>query len=150
MQETNDIAIAEIMKFIPHRYPFLLLDRVVDFVKDVSCVGIKNLTFNESFFQGHFVGNPIMPGVLIVEAMAQAASVLISKSIGRNGDDAGLVLFAAIENAKFRKSVVPGDRLELQVRVINHRMNLWCCEGIGVVSGVRVAEAKFSAMVTKK
>ncbi|MDR1494805.1 MAG: 3-hydroxyacyl-ACP dehydratase FabZ [Rickettsiales bacterium] len=149
MQKINVINIIEIMELIPHRYPFLLLDLVVDFVDSVSCVGIKNLTFNESFFQGHFVGNPIMPGVLIVEAMAQTASVLISKSIARKSDDSGIVLFTAIEGAKFRKSVVPGDRLELRVRILNHKMNLWCCEGIAVVSGGRVAEARFSAMLTE-
>jgi 3-hydroxyacyl-[acyl-carrier-protein] dehydratase len=149
MDEVKTIAIAEIMELIPHRYPFLLLDRVVDFIENKSCVGIKNLTLNESFFQGHFPGNPIMPGVLIIEAMAQAASVLIAKSIGRSVHDGGTVLFTTVDGAKFRKSVIPGDRLELHVRILNHKMSIWFCEGTGIVSGQRVAEAKFSAMIAK-
>ncbi|MDR1426101.1 MAG: 3-hydroxyacyl-ACP dehydratase FabZ [Rickettsiales bacterium] len=147
MQESDTIDIVEIMNLIPHRYPFLLVDRVTNFVKNNSCTGIKNLTFNENFFQGHFAGNPIMPGVLIIEAMAQTASVLIAKSIGRSVRDGELILFTTIDGAKFRKSVVPGDQLELHIRVINHKMGAWFCEGTGVVLGQKVAEAKFSAMV---
>jgi 3-hydroxyacyl-[acyl-carrier-protein] dehydratase len=149
MQKTDGIDITEIMKLIPHRYPFLLVDRVVNFVENVSCTGIKNLTFNESFFQGHFVGKPIMPGVLIIESMAQTASVLIAKSVSTNiGNNE--VLFTSIENAKFKKPVVPGDVLELNVKILNHKMSIWFCEAVAIVDEQQVALAKFSAMLITK
>ncbi|GHU28025.1 3-hydroxyacyl-[acyl-carrier-protein] dehydratase FabZ [Bacilli bacterium] len=147
MEKTEVIGILEIMEYIPHRYPFLLIDKIVDFVKDVSCTGIKNVTFNENFFQGHFIGKPIMPGVLIIEAMAQTASVLIAKSVNTNIGNNG-VLFTTIDGAKFKKMVVPGDVLELHVKVMSHKMGIWFCEGTAMVAGQKVAEARFSAMLT--
>lgn len=145
--ETNIITLKEIQQMIPHRYPFLLIDKVVDYKKMESCKGIKNVTVNENFFQGHFPNNPVMPGVLIIEAMAQTSAVLVAKSIDAEPNTKG-VLFTGIENAKFRKSVIPGDRLELNVKITGNKMNIWFLEGIGIVDGKKVAEAKFSAMLT--
>jgi 3-hydroxyacyl-[acyl-carrier-protein] dehydratase len=149
VQKDGVIDIVEIMRLIPHRYPFLLVDRVVDFVENISCTGIKNLTFNENFFQGHFDGKPIMPGVLVMEAMAQTAGILVAKSKGTSKENSE-VLFTTIENAKFKKPIVPGDVLELHVKTLNYKMGLWFFEGTGVVDGRSVAEAKFSAMLTLK
>lgn len=147
--ENKIIETDEIIKLIPHRYPFLLVDRVIAFEKGKSCIGIKNLSINESFFQGHFPGNPVMPGVLIVEAMAQTASILVSKSLEASSDSFG-VLFAGIENAKFKKVVRPGDTLELQVEPVKTKMNIWFFRGKAIVNGEVVAEASFSAMLTNK
>lgn len=144
--ENITIELKEIMELIPHRYPFLLVDRVEDFVKYNSAVGIKNVSINEPYFQGHFPENPVMPGVLIIEAMAQTAGVLVAKSIDAEPNTKG-VLFTTIESAKFRKSVVPGDILKMHVKIITHKMNIWVCEGIGYVNDKKVTEAKFSAMV---
>lgn len=147
-EEIGIISLNEIHELIPHRYPFLLIDKVKDYKKMESCVGIKNLTFNEFFFQGHFPNNPIMPGVLIVEAMAQTSAVLVSKSLDAEPYSRS-VLFTGIENAKFKKSVIPGDTLELHVKIINRKMNIWFIEGIGIVDGKKVVEAKFSAMLVE-
>ena len=110
----GSIDILELMKLLPHRYPFLLLDRIVDVDGDNSATGIKNVTFNEPHFQGHFPGQPVMPGVLIVEAMAQVAGAISLKAAG--SDQPSLVYFLTIDGAKFRKPVVPGDRLEIKVK----------------------------------
>ena len=118
--ETLDIL--ELLKLLPHRYPFLLIDRIVDIDGDNSAVGIKNVTFNEPHFQGHFPGQPVMPGVLIVEAMAQVAGAISLKAAG--SDKPSLVYFLTIDGAKFRKPVVPGDRLEIRVRKIKKRGNI--------------------------
>ena len=148
-EQTENIVIElkEIMELIPHRYPFLLVDRVEEFIKNESAIGVKNITMNEPYFQGHFPNNPVMPGVLIIEAMAQTASVLVAKSLKAEPNTKG-VLFTTIENAKFRKSVVPGDILKMHVKIITHKMNIWVCEGIGYVNDKKAVEAKFSAMVT--
>lgn len=139
--------IHEIMEMIPHRYPFLLVDRIVDVVEGQSGVGIKNVTFNEPFFQGHFPNRPVMPGVLIVEAMAQTAGALVVRSLGRE-QQGKLVYFMVIENARFRKPVCPGDRLELHVKKTRHRGAVWKFDGVACVGDVQVAEASFSAMIT--
>ncbi len=138
--------IGRIMHAIPHRYPMLLIDRVVDVVLDRSAIGIKNVTVNESFFQGHFPGHPVMPGVLIIEAMAQTAAVLVVETLGP--DAAGkVVYFMTIENAKFRRPVVPGDQLRLHVTKERNRGHVWKFSATARVDGVSVAEATYSAMI---
>lgn len=141
--ETLDIL--GLLKILPHRYPLLLVDRIVDIDGDNSATGIKNVTFNEPHFQGHFPGQPVMPGVLIVEAMAQVAGAISLKAAG--SDKPTLVYFLTIDGAKFRKPVVPGDRLEIKVRKIKKRGNIvrFACEAF--VAGGMVAEAEIQAML---
>ena len=142
----EELDIAGIMHAIPHRYPFLMLDRVVDMIRDYSATGVKNVTVNESFFQGHFPNHPVMPGVMIVESMAQTAAVLVVETLGP--DAAGkLVYFMTIEGAKFRRPVVPGDQLKIHVEKVRSRNNVWKFNGVARVDGVAVAEATFSAMI---
>lgn len=141
--------IKEIMSIIPHRYPFLLIDRIVEFEEKKRIVGIKNVTINEPFFQGHFPGVPIMPGVLIIEAMAQTGGVLLLHSVPDR--DQKLIYFMGIQNAKFRKPVVPGDTLKLEMEVLNLRS--WTCKlkGVARVGDDVVAEAELmSAMIDKE
>ena len=141
-----DIDIAGIMYAIPHRYPFLMIDRVTELVVNVSAVGIKNVSINEDFFQGHFPGHPVMPGVLIVESMAQTAAVLVVATLGP--DAAGkTVYFMTIENAKFRRPVVPGDQLRLEVEKIRNRGTVWKFRAVARVGVTSVAEATFGAMI---
>jgi 3-hydroxyacyl-[acyl-carrier-protein] dehydratase len=140
------IDIHRIMRDIPHRYPFLLLDRVVDVVLGISAVGVKNVTVNEPFFAGHFPNHPVMPGVLIIESMAQTAAVLVVETLG--GDAVGkLVYFMSIEGAKFRRPVVPGDQLRIHVTKDRHRGNVWKFNAVARVDGVSVAEATYAAMI---
>jgi len=142
--ETMDIG--AIMAAIPHRFPFLLVDRIVDVVLGESCVGIKNVTINENFFQGHFPAHPVMPGVLIIEAMAQTAGVLVVETLGP--DSRGkLVYFMTIDGAKFRRPVVPGDQLRIHVKKERQRGNVWRFIGEAKVDGVTVAEATYAAMI---
>jgi len=143
------IGIEQILKSIPHRYPILLVDKIIAMEENKSIVGIKNVTFNEPHFMGHFPDKPIMPGVLIIEAMAQTASVLVMNSGGRSLNDS-LVYFMSIDNAKFRKPVIPGDVLELHIEVIQNRGAVWKMSGVAKVEGVKVAEAEFSAMIIDK
>jgi len=140
------IDIREIQNVLPHRYPFLLVDRILELDKGTKAVGIKNVTVNEPFFMGHFPGNPIMPGVLIVEALAQLAGLLAFLS-GVQGD---AVYFMSIEKAKFRKPVVPGDQLRLEITTLHQRANVWKFSGNARVDEKIVAEAEFTAMVLKK
>jgi len=138
--------IAKIMHAIPHRYPFLLVDRVVDLVKNEGCTGIKNVTINENFFQGHFPTMPVMPGVLIIECMAQTAAVLVVETLGP--DWAGkLVYFMTVDNAKFRKPVVPGDQMRVYVKKERQRGNIWKFSAEAKVDGKVVAEATYAAMI---
>jgi 3-hydroxyacyl-[acyl-carrier-protein] dehydratase len=140
------VDIARIMHAIPHRYPFLLIDRVVDVVHNRSAIGIKNVSVNESFFAGHFPDHPVMPGVLIIESMAQTAAVLVVETLGP--DAAGkLVYFMSIEGAKFRRPVVPGDQLRIHVTKERNRGNVWKFNAIARVDGVSVAEATYAAMI---
>jgi 3-hydroxyacyl-[acyl-carrier-protein] dehydratase len=139
--------IKEIRQLLPHRYPFLLVDRIIQLNPGANAVGIKNLTINEEFFQGHFPGNPIMPGVLIVEALAQVAGLLSLRSGATPGQ---LVYFLSIERAKFRKPVVPGDQLKLEVNIVQQRNNVWKFSGNAIVEDKIVAEADFTAMVADK
>jgi 3-hydroxyacyl-[acyl-carrier-protein] dehydratase len=138
--------IARIMRAIPHRYPFLMIDRVVDVKLGESCTGIKNVTINEHFFQGHFPSQPVMPGVLIIESMAQTAAALVVESLGDNAHGR-LVYFMTIDNAKFRKPVVPGDQLRVHVARERKRGNVWKFNGEAKVDGQVVAEATFAAMI---
>ena len=138
--------IARILHAIPHRYPFLMIDRVVDVVRDRSAVGIKNVSVNEGFFQGHFPGHPVMPGVLIIESMAQTAAVLVVETLG--ADAAGrVVYFMSVEAAKFRRPVVPGDQLHIHVTKVRNRGNVWKFSAVARVDGVSVAEATYAAMI---
>jgi len=133
----------EIMKLLPHRYPFLLVDRIVELEEGKKAVGIKNVTINEPFFQGHFPGHPIMPGVLIIEAMAQVGG-LYAMVVNKIGDDK-VTYFAGIDNARFRKPVVPGDVLRIELEMINCKRGLYCFAGKAYVEDVLVAEAELKA-----
>lgn len=139
------IGVEEIMSFIPHRYPMLLIDRVEDIQLDYQAVGVKNVSMNEWFFQGHFPAKPIFPGVLIIEAMAQTAAVLVMMTLGIQEEK--LVYFMSVEEAKFRKPVVPGDVLKLKVIKDKHRGPVWKFKGEAFVGAVLVAEATFAATV---
>ena len=131
---------------IPHRQPFLMIDRVEDIVIRESATGIKNVTINEPFFVGHFPVRPVMPGVLVIEAMAQTAAVLVVETLGP--DALGkLVYFMTIDNARFRKPVVPGDQVKLFVSVQRNRGNVWKFKGVAKVGDLTVAEAIYSAMI---
>ena len=143
------VDIARIMHAIPHRYPFLMIDRVVDVVRNRSAVGIKNVSVNEHFFQGHFPGHPVMPGVLIIESMAQTAAVLVVETLGPEA--AGkVVYFMSVEGAKFRRPVVPGDQLRIHVTKQRNRGNVWKFHAVARVDGVSVAEATYAAMIMAK
>ena len=139
------IDIKHLMQFLPHRYPFLLVDKIIECKGDDSCIGIKNVTFNEPQFQGHFPNNPIMPGVLLIEGMAQTAGALCvhASTSGRPS----VVYFMTIDKAKFRKPVVPGDRVEFHMTKLNKRKNMWWYRGEAKVDGVLVCEAEVSAML---
>ncbi|SKA33649.1 3-hydroxyacyl-ACP dehydratase FabZ [Consotaella salsifontis] len=136
--------ILKILELLPHRYPFLMVDRIVEIDGDRSAIGIKNVTSNEPHFLGHFPGNPVMPGVLIIEGMAQTAGAICSLSAG---SAPSVVYFMTIDGAKFRRPVVPGDRLEYHVQQTKKRANIWkfACEA--KVDGIKVAEATVSAML---
>lgn len=148
MENNNTLTLDEIKKCLPHRYPMLLVDKIESYTVDECAVGVKNVTANEPFFQGHFPAKEIMPGVLIIEAMGQTAGVLVCKTMSfeKSGD---LVYFMSIENAKFRKLVVPGDVLKLHVTKERSRGKVWRFKGEAYVDGVLVAEAVFSAMIVE-
>ena len=141
--------IEEIINMIPHLYPILLVDRIVDFVPDKSITAIKNVTFNEPHFMGHFPDKPIMPGVLIVEAIAQASAVFTVKTLGDEAKGK-LVYFMSIDQAKFRKPVTPGDTVYLEVEKIQNRGAVWKFAGVAKVDGKKVAEATVTAMIIDK
>lgn len=138
--------IARVMKLLPHRYPFLMIDRLQDMDGDESCVGIKNVTINEPFFAGHFPQRPVMPGVLIIESMAQTAAVLVVQTLGAKAEGK-LVYFMTVDNARFRKPVVPGDRLRVHVSKQRNRGSVWKFNGEAFVGDKLVAEATFAAMI---
>ena len=138
--------VLRVMQLLPHRYPFLMVDRIYDMDGDESCVGVKNVTINEPFFQGHFPQFPVMPGVLIIEGLAQTAGALSVASIG-DSYRAELVYFMGIDNAKFRKPVLPGDTIHYHVKKIRNRGRVWRFFGEAKVNGMTVAEAEISAML---
>ena len=137
-------SIQEIMELLPHRYPFLLVDRIVEWEPGKRIVGIKNVTINEPFFQGHFPGHPIMPGVLIVEAVAQAGGILALKAMG---GERRIAYFAGIDNCKFRRPVVPGDQLRLEVTVLAHKGPVWKMHGEALVDGALAAKGDVTATI---
>lgn len=148
-ETVTDMDTNRLMEVIPHRYPFLMIDRLVDIIANVSATGIKNVTVNEPYFQGHFPGQPVMPGVLIIEAMAQTSAALVVHSMGPHAEGK-LVYFMSIESARFRKPVVPGDRLNVHVTKERSRGNVWKFRAEAKVDGVVVAEATYSAMILDK
>ncbi len=143
--QSRTIEVEEIMEMIPHRYPFLLIDRVGELVLDTSAVGTKNVTVNEPFFQGHFPDHPIMPGVLLIEAMAQTSAILVIETTGKVAGS--VVYFMTVDNARFRKPVRPGDQVKLHVVKVRSRGNVWKFKGEARVDGKLMAEATYSAMI---
>lgn len=139
--------INQIMKMIPHRYPILLVDKIVEMVKGESAVGLKNITMNEPQFMGHFPGYPVMPGVLIIEAMAQTAALVVVDFLGEEAKGK-VVYFMTIDDARFRKPVVPGDSMYVHVEKIRSKGPVWKFKGVAKVDGKVCAEATFSAMIT--
>jgi len=146
--ESIVLDILEIQKVLPHRYPFLLVDRIVDLVPMERVVGIKNVTMNEPFFQGHFPGNPIMPGVLILEAMAQTGGFLLLNT--ENDPSGKLIYFTGINKVKFRKPVVPGDQLRFEIEFLKLKRNICKMKGLAFVEDKMVCEAELTAAVVDK
>ncbi len=143
---TPVISVERIMEMIPHRYPFLLIDRIIDMKLGEFAIGLKNVTIGEPHFIGHFPTKPVMPGVLIIEAMAQTSAVLVVNTLGKEAEGK-LVYFMSIDEAKFRKPVVPGDTLHIRVDKLQQRRNVWKFTCVATVEGVKVAEATISAMI---
>jgi 3-hydroxyacyl-[acyl-carrier-protein] dehydratase len=146
---STSVDIKRILQMIPHRYPMLMVDKVTEMVLNERAVGIKNVSINEPFFQGHFPSEPVMPGVLIVEAMAQTAAVLVVATFGAESEGK-LVYFMSIDGVRFRRPVLPGDRLELHVKKVQSRANVWRFGGQAIVDGKVAAEATFAAMIRDK
>lgn len=149
MTQNYQIGIDEILDLIPHRYPLLLVDRVIDCVNGSSITGIKNVTFNEPQFNGHFPNNPVMPGVLIIEALAQIAAILVAKTIDAKSNEKS-IYFMSIDNAKFRQIVKPGDVMHLHAQIVQHRSDVWKFSARAEVDGEIVTETLFTAMVRDK
>lgn len=146
---SNIFNINDIMKLLPHRYPFLLIDRVTEIIANTKVCAYKNVTFNETFFQGHFPSSPVMPGVLIIEAMAQSGIILVAHSHGYSNDgEKKVYLFTGIEKAKFRNQVIPGDKLEIVCDNIRQKLQLWKMDSKAYVDGKLVAEATLTAAAT--
>jgi 3-hydroxyacyl-[acyl-carrier-protein] dehydratase len=140
--------IGKVLKLLPHRYPFLMVDRIIEMDRDESCIGIKNVTFNEPHFLGHFPDNPVMPGVLVIEGMAQTAGVMCLLALGRRSQPS-LVYFLTIDKAKFRKPAVPGDIIEYHMQKTARRKNMWWYRGEAKVAGAIIAEAVVGAMIAE-
>jgi beta-hydroxyacyl-ACP dehydratase FabZ len=137
--------VKEILNYIPHRYPFLLVDRIVEIHGDEKIVGIKNVSFNENFFQGHFPDRPVMPGVLICEAMAQVGAIFAHNARGGRDDNKVFVL-TGLDNVKFKRPVEPGDQLRMELTILKRRGSFWKMQGVATVDGKMVAQAEISAM----
>lgn len=146
-EAASEIDIARLMEMIPHRYPFLMIDRVIDVIPGEGATGVKNVTVNEPHFTGHFPGHPIMPGVLIIEAMAQTAAVVVVHTLGKEAEGK-IVYFMSVENARFRKPVLPGDTMHVVVSKKASRGGVWKFYGEARVNGAVVAEATYTAMLT--
>jgi 3-hydroxyacyl-[acyl-carrier-protein] dehydratase len=144
----DTVDIQKLLEYLPHRYPFLLVDRIINCVGDESCIGIKNVTANEPQFMGHFPGQPIMPGVLLIEGMAQTAGALCVHA--SRSARPSVVYFMTIDKVKFRKPVIPGDRVEFNMTRLNRRRNMWWYRGEAKVDGVLVCEAELSAMLVSE
>jgi 3-hydroxyacyl-[acyl-carrier-protein] dehydratase len=142
--------IEQVMQYLPHRYPFLLIDRVIEMEIGKTITAIKNVTINEPFFPGHFPGAPVMPGVLILEAMAQAAAILSFKTKNIATEDIGIVYFAGIDGARFKKPVKPGDQLVLKINIVREMRGIWKYTGRAEVGGVLAAEAELMATLRDK
>ena len=140
------VSVERIMEMIPHRYPFLMLDKVIEMAPDYYAIGVKNVSINEPFFTGHFPSKPVMPGVLIIEAMAQTSAVLVVETLGK-ASEGKLVYFMSIDEARFRKPVVPGDSLHIRVDKQQSRRNVWKFACVATVDGAKVAEATICAMI---
>ena len=145
-EQITRVDVQRIMEMIPHRHPFLMIDKVVDMVANQRATGIKSVSINENYFQGHFPARPVMPGVLIIEAMAQTAAVLVVHTLGPESEGK-LVYFMSVDNARFRRPVFPGDRLDVYVTKQRHRGNVWKFEGRAKVGDNLMAEAVFAAMI---
>ena len=145
-EQVTQVNVQRIMEMIPHRHPFLMIDKVVDMVANARATGIKNVSINENYFQGHFPARPVMPGVLIIEAMAQTAAVLVVHTLGPESEGK-LVYFMSVDNARFRRPVFPGDRLDVHVTKQRHRGNVWKFECRAKVGDNLMAEAVFAAMI---
>ena len=141
------IDIREIQEYLPHRYPFLLVDRIVELEPGKRVVGLKNVTFNEPFFAGHFPHHPVMPGVLIIEAMAQAAAVLAFRTAGRTADDKTVIYFIGIDHARFKRPVVPGDQLMLHAEITRNARGIWKFDAVAKVGDAVAAEAELMCTV---
>ena len=148
-EQVMQVDVHRIMEMIPHRHPFLMIDKVVDMVANERATGIKNVSINENYFQGHFTARAVMPGVLIIEAMAQTDAVLVVHTLGPKSEGK-LVYFMSVDNARFRRPVFPGDRLDVHVTKQRHRGNVWRFEGRAKVGGNLMAEAVFAAMILDK
>jgi len=150
MDATTELETADIIKvleLLPHRYPFLMIDKIIEMNSDISGIGIKNVTINEPFFTGHFPGKPVMPGVLLIEGMAQTAGGLVINNLSSAGNE--LVYFMSIDKARFRKPVLPGDTVYFHVNKIRSRANVWKFKSEARVEGVLVAEAEITAMISE-
>lgn len=150
MKKDITLKINDIMKLLPHRYPFLLIDKATFNEEEDTLVAVKNVTINEEFFNGHFPGHPVMPGVLLVEAIAQASIVFITTKDKSLDVENSIVYFMSIDKAQFRKPVVPGDSVHIHIKQLKQRGNIWKMEGVAMVDGVKVANSTFSAMVVAK
>jgi beta-hydroxyacyl-ACP dehydratase FabZ len=137
--------VKEILNYIPHRYPFLLVDRITEIHGDEKIVGIKNVSFNENFFQGHFPNRPVMPGVLICEAMAQVGAIFARNARGGR-DDKKVFVLTGLDNVKFKRPVEPGDQLRMELTILKRRGSFWKMQGVATVGGKLVAQAEISAM----
>jgi len=149
-ENKGPLDIRQIMELLPHRYPFLMVDRVVSIVPNKSIVAYKHLSYNEAFFQGHFPGMPVMPGVLIIEALAQAGGLMVLSGLDPEIAKKSIFLFSGIEGVRFRRPVNPGDRLDLHSELIRQKMRLWKMKGVAMVDGVVAAEGELTAAITMR